>query len=68
MGVLCTKCRTYVDPGDEYVVYGGFNWCDLECLAKYYVEHEDMINSLCDLDKWRDPIEKFEQKYEVKVA
>lgn len=37
----CAHCTAVIPDGTEYIEYGGLCWCETDCLAQYYVEHED---------------------------
>lgn len=40
---LCAQCREAIFPDEEtYVVKGGVCYCDLDCLAEFYVDNEDL--------------------------
>jgi hypothetical protein len=38
--MTCTNCEDDTAPLDTYVVYGGLIYCDLDCLAEYYLDNE----------------------------
>lgn len=31
----CSNCKGTIEPGDEYVVYGGLCWHSMKCLAEW---------------------------------
>ena len=37
----CAHCTRKIPEGTEFVEYGGLCWCGIDCLAQYYVEHEE---------------------------
>jgi hypothetical protein len=56
--MTCTYCKADTADRDTYVAWGGFIWCDLDCIAKWVVEN-----------KWRfdadEKIEKIEKDHRV---
>lgn len=36
----CSNCKETIHVGDRYLSWGGFCWCDLDCVAEFQVEKD----------------------------
>lgn len=73
MGATCVNCKESIGAGQEYLSYGGMVWCDLTCIAEWYVRRharwEDPTDAVPDLYQLDDEkVEDIEQNHEWKTV